>query len=163
VIGAIPAKLFGLQLLDPGSDNGSQGFHGKLVQAASQERHQPSDIADVERVGFFAGIFILLLIVTRVLGDMLLLGAPAGYGSTPLTLFTSRRGLMWWLDNRRRVFWHVRCMAPQVLEARDRLVAALCAAIGGCDRPDALGNRRWKLWFLLIYSDLWFLLFYSDL
>jgi hypothetical protein len=157
VIAAIPAKSFGLQLLDPGSDNGSQGFHGKFVQAASEERHQLIDIADVERVGFFAGIFILLLNVTKVLGDMLLLGAPAGYGSTPLTPFSSRRGLMGWLDNHRRVFWHVRCRAPQVLEARNRLVAALCAAIGGCDSPEALGNRRWKeyvLWFLLFCSDL---------
>jgi hypothetical protein len=94
VIAAIPAKSFRLQLLDPGSDNGSQGFYSKFVQAASEERHQLIDIANVERVGFFASIFILLLNVTKVLGDMLLLGAPAGYRSTPLTPFSSRRGLM---------------------------------------------------------------------
>jgi hypothetical protein len=54
-----------------------------------EELHQPIDIADVkrvERVEFFGSIFIVLLIGTKVLGDMLLLGTPAGYGWTPLPL-----------------------------------------------------------------------------
>ena len=81
-----------------------------------------------------------------------------------LTRYLSRHGLMGWLDNRRRAFWHgvrnalhLRCGAPQVLEARNRLVGAPCTAIGGYDRPDALDNRRWKdyvLWFVLFYGDL---------
>jgi hypothetical protein len=86
VIGAIQAKSFRLQLLNPGSDNGSQGFRGEFVQAAFKELHQLIDIADVERVRYFAGMFIILLTVTKVLGDMLLLGAPAAYRSTPLPL-----------------------------------------------------------------------------
>jgi hypothetical protein len=158
VIAAIQAKSFRLQLPNPGSDNGSQGSRGKFIQAAFKELHQLINIADVERV--CASIFIVLLTVTKALGDMLLLSAPAR--STPLkrlTQYLSLRGLMGWLDNRRREFWHgfknalhLRCRVPQVLEARNRLVGALCTAIGGCDRPDALGNRRWKdyvLWFVL--------------
>jgi hypothetical protein len=165
VIAAIQAKSFGLQLLNPGSDNGSQGSRGEFIQAAFEELHQLIDIADVECVC----AFIVLLTVTKALGDMLLLSAPAR--STPLkrlTRYLSLRGLMGWLDNRRREFWHsfrnvlhLRCRVPQVLEARNRLVGALCTAIRGCDRPDALGNRRWKdyvLWFVL-----WFVLFYGDL
>jgi hypothetical protein len=71
-----------------------------------------------------------------------------------LTRYLSCRGLMGWLDNRKRAFWHgvrnalhLRFRAPQVLEARNRLVGALCTAIGGCDRPDVL-------WFVLFYGDL---------
>jgi hypothetical protein len=86
VIGPIPANSFGLQQLNPGSDNGSQGFHGEFVQAASEELHELIDLADVERARFFAGIFIVLIIVTKVLGDMLLLGTPADYGWAPLPL-----------------------------------------------------------------------------
>jgi hypothetical protein len=56
-----------------------------------------------------------------------------------LTRYLSRRGLMGWLDTRRRAFWHG--AGTQVLEASNRLVGALCMAIRGCDRPDAFGNR----------------------
>jgi hypothetical protein len=62
-----------------------------------------------------------------------------------LTRYLSR-GLIGWLDNRRRAFWDgvLRCRALQVLKARNRLIGAPCTAIGGCDYPDALDNRRWK-------------------
>jgi hypothetical protein len=90
VIGAIQAKSFGVQLPNPGSDNGSQGFQGEFLQA---ELHQLIDIADVERLRYFAVIFIVLLTVAKVLGDMLMLGAPTGDGSTPL----KRLPLLWLL------------------------------------------------------------------
>jgi LSD1 subclass zinc finger protein len=62
-----------------------------------------------------------------------------------LTQYLSCRRLLGYV----RKALHLRCRALQVLEARNRLVGALCTAIRGCDCLYALGNR-----FVLFYSNL---------
>lgn len=73
MIGAIITQPLGLQLLDPGCDNGTQGLHSKLVQSTTEELLQFSNVTDVECVrllGCDLDIPVILPIFLLVIGSL---------------------------------------------------------------------------------------------